>query len=106
MFLNSSLISSNVTSFPPAPGHNLLCFACCNSATGWVSFRVPDLKLDCLQQVSRGAEHPLSLPTLPVASVLLGQGHPSWYSPGSALLSFSQLHLMTAATGTGACLRV
>lgn len=67
MLLNSSLISSNVTSFPPASGH----FACHHTADGRLSFRVPSLKLNCLQLVSGGAEHPLSLP---LASVSLGQG--------------------------------
>lgn len=105
MFLNSSLISSNVTSFPPALGHNLPALPA-HSTNGWTSFRVPGLKLNCLQLVSRGAEHPPSLPTLPAVSPSLGWGHPSWYLPGRALLSLSRLHLTTAATGTAAWLRV
>lgn len=99
MFLNSSLTSSNVISFPPALRHDLPCFACPHTTNGWVSFRAPILKLNCLQLVSRGPEHPLSLPTLPVASASWGQGHPSWYLPGGALLSFSGLRLTTAAAG-------
>lgn len=70
MLLNSSLISSNVTSFPPASRH----FACHHTADGCLSFRVPSLKLNCPQLVSGGSEHPLSLPTLPVASASPGQG--------------------------------
>lgn len=105
MFLNSSLTSSNVTSFPPAFGHNLPALPA-HSTNGWASFRVSSLKLNCLQLVSRGTEHPLSLPTLPAVLASLGRRHLSWYLPGRALLSLSLLHLTAAATGTAAWLRV